>query len=183
MLTDAQDHLKHDIPIQSILVSFIITALVALLNIGSSAALNAIFSIANSALVTSYVITIGCMIYRRLQGKIPQSRYSLGKWGIWCNIISLIYLGPIYIFSFFPGTPNPTAQTMNWGVVMYGGIVIIATVYYMIWGRHQFTPPRESIDEMYGHDDQESYASEEAKTVGEKEIAHHEVAHTTGSDL
>jgi hypothetical protein len=42
---------------------------------------------------------------------------------------------------------------MNWGIVMVGGISLLATVYYMIWGRKTYTPPNETIEayiERYG---------------------------------
>ena len=61
------------------------------------------------------------------------------------NTAALCFLFPIFVFSFFPSTVRPTAVTMNWGVVMYGGVIILSTIYYIIRGRHTFTPPNEQI--------------------------------------
>jgi hypothetical protein len=36
---------------------------------------------------------------------------------------------------------------MNWSSAMYGGIIILATIYYVIWGRKQYTPPEETIED------------------------------------
>jgi amino acid transporter len=84
----------------------------------------------------------------RLQGRLlPHARYSLGKWGIFVNIVALIYLAPVFLFSFFPPVPNPTPGNMNWACVMVGGIVLLATVYYVIWGRKTYTPPEETIED------------------------------------
>ena len=55
--------------------------------------------------------------------------------GLWINIGALIYIMPVYVFSFFPPTPNPTTETMNWSCVMYGGIIVVSTAYYAIWAR------------------------------------------------
>jgi hypothetical protein len=119
------------------------------MDLGSSVVINAIFSIASSSIITSYMITIGCALLCRLQGRtLAPSRYSLGKWGIWINIASLIYLAPLFLFSFFPPVPNPTLQTMNWGIVMYGGVVILSGFYYIIWARKTYTPPGETLEDF-----------------------------------
>jgi hypothetical protein len=81
------------------------------------------------------------------------------------NSLSLIYITPIFVFSFFPPTPNPTPDVMNWGIAMVGGVVILATVYYIIWGRHTYTPPNETIEDYLernsGHDDSKKETSAE----------------------
>jgi hypothetical protein len=90
-------------------------------------------------------------LLHRIRGrKLPdaQARYSLGKWGILINTCALIYLLPIFVFSFFPTAPNPTPDTMNWSIVLVGGIIILATAYYIAWGRKQYTPPDETAEDI-----------------------------------
>jgi hypothetical protein len=36
---------------------------------------------------------------------------------------------------------------MNWGILMYGAVIIMSTTYYVLIGRHHYTPPKESIKE------------------------------------
>ena len=110
--------------------------------------LGIILSIYNSALLASYAITISCILLHRLQGRrLPHARYSLGKWGTLINICALIYITPVFIFSLFPPTPNPTPETMNWACVMVGGVVLLATLYYIIWGRKTYSPPNETVED------------------------------------
>ena len=131
-----------NIPLNAVLVSLLATALVSLINLGLEVALNAIISLTNSVLISSYMICIGCVLLRRLCGlPLPPRRWSLGRFGMAVNICALCYLAPLFIFAFFPQTVSPTPETMNWAVVMYGGIVIFATVYYIFWGRFQYVPP------------------------------------------
>jgi len=154
--------LPNDIPISALFVSLGITTVLALINIGSSAALNAIFSLGLSSLLTSYMFTIGSMIYWRLQGNpIPVGRFSLGRWGLGINIAAMCFLIPVYPFAFFPTTVNPTPQSMNWGILMYGAVIIFATVYYIIWGRHTYTPPTD-----------EGFIGQEGLFVGSKPAEH-----------
>jgi amino acid transporter len=138
--------LPHQLPLNALFVSLVITILLSLINIGSSAALNAIYSLNAGSLLTSYMITISCMLFRRLQGhKLPPSRWSLGRWGLPINIGAICYLLPVYVFSFFPGVVNPTPVTMNWGIVMYSGVVIFSTLYYIFRGRFHYQPPKEQV--------------------------------------
>jgi amino acid transporter len=165
----APTQLPKDLPLNALFISLCFTICLSLINIGSSAALNAIFSLNTSALVTSYLVTIGSTIYHRLQGRsLPTSRFSLGKWGLPINILAVCYLIPIYIFSFFPGTPKPTAATMNWGVLMYGAIIIIATIYYILYGRKTFTPPTEEVIHEGGNRHYEE--SNDTTTVEQEKI-------------
>jgi choline transport protein len=123
--------------------------IVTLINIASAEALEIVLTMYNSALLASYTITIGCVLLHRVQGrKLPRhARYTLGKWGILVNVLALVFTVPFCIFSFFPPVPNPTAGTMNWSCAMVGGTVVLATVYYLVWGRKLYTPPVETIED------------------------------------
>jgi hypothetical protein len=37
---------------------------------------------------------------------------------------------------------------MNWSIVLVGGVVILATAYYIAWGRKQYTPPDETVEDI-----------------------------------
>jgi hypothetical protein len=63
------------------------------------------------------------------------------------NILALIYILPILVFSFFLGAPNPVPSTMNWAILMLGGPVVLATVYYLLGGRKTYTPPDQTVDD------------------------------------
>jgi len=105
-------------------------------------ALNAINSVTISALMSSYILTIGCVLYRRLGGQpLPARRWSLGRAGMAINIASLVFLLPLFVFAFFPLATPVTPSSMNWGVVMFGAVVIGATLFYIVEGRKSYTPP------------------------------------------
>jgi amino acid transporter len=131
-----------NIPLNAIIVSLVIVALVSLINIGSTVALNAINSITISSLMSSYILTIGCLIYRRLRGDpLPARRWSLGRYGMAVNIASMIFLFPMFVFAFFPIATPVEPDSMNWGCLLFGGVIIIAGVYYAVWGHKVYTPP------------------------------------------
>ncbi|KAK4506414.1 hypothetical protein PRZ48_000144 [Zasmidium cellare] len=132
----------YNIPLRAVLVSVVISSLLSLINIGSYVALNAINSLGVVSLLFSYNVTIGCMVWRRLFGApLPQARWSLGKFGLAVNLVSLAFILPLTFFAFWPVTVNPTAAELNWSPVMFVGILSIAAVYYVVWGRHVYSGP------------------------------------------
>ena len=131
-----------NIPLPAVTVSLTISALLSLINIGSSVALNAITSLGAVAVLISYYLTISVLVHRRLHGPaLPMRRWSLGKWGIVINIAALIFLTPLIFFLTWPLVTPVTAATMNWSSVMLGGTLIVAMFYYVIKGRHEYIGP------------------------------------------
>jgi len=111
--------------------------LLSLINIGSSVALNAIISLTISSLVSSYMITIGCVLLKRIRGELlPARRWTLGRAGMAINICALLFLMPIFVFSFFPLATPVVASTMNWSIVIYSSIIIFATVLFHLCTTH-----------------------------------------------
>ena len=133
---------RHPIPMNAIIVSFVFGVIISLVNLGSSVALNAIISLTISALLGSYILSIGCLLSKRFRGEeMPKARWSLGKAGLWVNLAAMAFLLPFFIFCFFPIAKGPSPQTMNWDSVMFGGIMVLATVWYVVRGRKIYTPP------------------------------------------
>jgi amino acid transporter len=128
--------------LNAVLVSLAVTVLLSLINIGSTVALSAIVSLTITSLMSSYIISISCIVIKRLRGEtLPRRRWSLGRFGLAVNIGALCFLLPMFVFSFFPLTTPVTPTIMNWSIVMYAGMIIFATAYYWLGGRHSFIPP------------------------------------------
>lgn len=89
-----------NIPLRAVLVSFCFTTLLSLINIGSDVALNAINSLAGVSVLTSYLISIGCLIWRRLYGApLPPHKWSLGRFGLPINITAFLCVLPLWFFA------------------------------------------------------------------------------------
>jgi amino acid transporter len=127
------------------MLTFLITSLLSLINIGSSVAFNAIGSLAVSALLGTYIISFTCLILRRLRGPLPPRRWSLGSFGIFINGGAVAFLLVVWVFIFFPIQPEVDADTMNWNALMFGGTMIFAVVYYLIWGKNHYQSPVELV--------------------------------------
>ncbi|RGP73716.1 hypothetical protein FLONG3_6264 [Fusarium longipes] len=132
----------YDVPINAIMVTFVTSSLLSLLNIGSPVALNSITSLGTTGVLSSYIVSIGCMIWRRCTKKpLLPSKFNLGRWGLLINIASEAFLIIIFVLAFMPGNPNPTPSEMNWSIVMYGGVAMFSVAYYIFRGRHRYEGP------------------------------------------
>ncbi|KAK6845408.1 amino acid transporter [Apiospora arundinis] len=138
-----------DIPINAVMTTLIITALLSLIIIGSSIAFNVITAIGQVGLYTSYIITLIAIIIRRFsrrqRGTLPPSRFDLGKAGLPINLGALAFLVVMFPFLFFPTAPNPSPAGMNWSCLVYSVVVIFAMMYYFFKGRHIYKGPVEYV--------------------------------------
>ena len=131
-----------NIPLNSVMITFLVTVLLSLINLGSSVAFNAIGSLCVTALMSSYIISIGCLLAKRLRKEpLPSRRWSLGPYGIWVNMGALIFLSVIWIFTMFPITTPVTPTTMNWNSVMFAGFMMWGVVYYFVYGKTTYVGP------------------------------------------
>lgn len=140
---------RNELPMNAIIVTFITSALLSLINIGSAAALNSITSLSTNALLSSYICSIGCIVWRRWAGApLLPSHFSLGRWGLVVNIASEVFLIFAFIFAFFPMSPNPSVHVMNWNILIYGIVVVGSVLYYYLKGRHRYVGPVEYVRKL-----------------------------------
>lgn len=89
-----------NIPLRAVLVSFSITTLLSLMNIGSNVALNAIKSLIGMSVLSSYLISIACLVWRRRYGApLPPRQWSLGRLGLSIKIAALCCAAPLWFFA------------------------------------------------------------------------------------
>ena len=137
------------VPINCILFSLVILVAIALINIGSTAALNTIFALLTGATSFSYALSIICILIKRLKGEqLPPTRFSMGKFAVPINIFAFAYVVTAAVASFFPVSLPANAQDMNWSCVMFGGVFIIAVVDYLVRGRKHYVEPVKHLNKM-----------------------------------
>ncbi|PCG90379.1 hypothetical protein PENOC_102330 [Penicillium occitanis (nom. inval.)] len=119
---------KRKIPVNAIALSCIISCLLSLINIGSLTAFNAIISLNVAALMYTYIISISCVIYRKIwhAETLPPRRWDMGRWGLPVNII----------------------DNFNWSVVIFGGVFIISLGMYLFKGRKEYVGPAVIISRL-----------------------------------
>lgn len=136
----------------------------SLIYLGDPVAFNAIISLGIVALMSTYGISIGCVLWRRIlfPETLPPVFWSLGRWGVIVNTVGLTYATYAFFWAFWPIYWKPTAQQvcfdfrlfsdgqwgerlishqMNFAVVIFAGVMLISAANYVISGRKIYTGP------------------------------------------
>lgn len=135
------------LPLYSILVSTMISLLLALINIGSTAAFNAIMSVNVAVFFFSYMIPISLLLHKRLRNDPAKDNIHWGPWhmgpilGPIVNVLALAYTAITLFFSFWPATQVISAVTMNWSCLIFGASIMFSVGFYMVWGKDTYKWP------------------------------------------
>ncbi|KAE8153706.1 amino acid permease [Aspergillus avenaceus] len=133
---------RYKIPLRSLFLVTLITVLIALINIGSSAAFNAVLSLDTLALYASYLVPIFFILIKRIRTEsIAWGPFTLGRWGIPINVFSLLYGTYILIFLPFPDAQPVTAEGMNYGAPVFGVALLFAVIDWFVRGRYKWQGP------------------------------------------
>ncbi|KNG52136.1 amino acid permease [Stemphylium lycopersici] len=164
---------RSTIPVVSILAVTGFAALLALINIGNSAAFNGTISLVLEGFYLSYLLALGLLLWRRLRGDLndddPNSspititnssdvdeafdrNLTWGPWqlkgalGVANNVVAICYLVLIIFFSFWPSQASPDLAHMNWAGVVTGGVALFSVTYYFLFARKLYTGPIFEVD-------------------------------------
>ena len=143
------------VPVRAVLLVTVCSAAIGLINIGSTTAFNDVVSLVLEGFYASYLVCCGLVLYRRLRRQISQAGpdgkastlYAWGPWrlpiwfGIFNNVIAIAYLLVMMTFGFFPAAIPVTAASMNYSVLVLGGVATFSLVYYYAWARRSYNGP------------------------------------------
>ena len=143
------DH-RTNSPIFAVATVFAFCILISLISLGSEVAFNAITSLQLLALVFTYMLTIGCLIWRRLRGRpLPRGSWSLGRFGMAINIIAFVYSAYLIVFIPFPVETPVSLETVNWAPAMFAGVVLLALIYFYVYARRVYDGPAIYLRSAY----------------------------------
>lgn len=126
--------------------TFAITVVLSLFIIGTPVAFALLTSLSLTGLISSYLLAVSCVLWKRIRDEpFPPGRFNLGKFGFVCNGLAVGFLLLVWVMMFFPTAPNPPPAGMNWSVVIYGFVVILFSVYYVVRGKQQYDGPVEYV--------------------------------------
>ncbi len=131
---------KFQVPVNAVLLTFVISILLCIIDLGSSTAFSAILSLAAVGQMGTYSISITCLLWRRITAPqlLPKARWTLGRWGIPINAIGAAYAWFVFFFGFWPVSRAVTANTMNWAVAMFVGAVALSLGYYLSGAKKRY---------------------------------------------
>ncbi|KAI0433806.1 putative GABA permease [Xylaria sp. FL1042] len=160
-------HPRTKIPINSVVITAIISIILSLVNFGGAAAFTGTISNTISGLFGSYLIACSLLLYRRLTGglgshtsydehDISPSGPPSPRWGPWKlprilgianNAFTCVFLMYTLFFSFWPTYREVTPANMNWAVLVTVVVMGASVLHYAIWGKNVFHGPIIEITE------------------------------------
>jgi len=145
---------RSQIPVHAILLTSGLAIALCTINLASSIAFNIIISANLVALLSVYMISIGCVLLRRIrQQSLPKARWSLGRWGLPINLFAFLYASVALVFSCFPVEAHVTPETANWAPLILGFVLGAALLLFFLHGRWRYEGPSVLVQKAgEGHD-------------------------------
>ena len=133
---------KRHVPFNAVYATSFWACVLCLINLGSTFAFNIIISLSLLALMSTYMLSIGCLLLKRIRHEpLPPARWSLGRWGLPINAFAFFFAAFAIVMSCFPGTLPVDTSSANWAPAVWGGVIVISIISYVVHGRRHFTPP------------------------------------------
>ena len=131
-----------NVPENAVYLTSVGSGVICLINLGSTTAFNIVVSLTLLAVLSTYIISIGCLLLKRIrQEELLPARWSLGRWGLPINAFAFFYAGFVIVFSCFPTSLPVTAGTANWAPLIWVGVIAVAAATYLVHGKKAYTPP------------------------------------------
>jgi choline transport protein len=153
------------IPVVAVSAVTISAALLVLIYLSSYTAFTDVISLTVTAFYASYFLPCAFLLYRRVKGQIrpygsplPQrpDLESRFVWGPWClpgvfgtinNAYACIYMIFVLFWSVWPTATPVFANTMNYSIVVTGGVIILSSIWYVVWGSREYNGPVNELEE------------------------------------
>lgn len=115
---------KRYTPFNAVYATAFWSSVLCVINIGSTIASNVIISPTLLALLSTYMLSIGCVYPKRIrQERLPPTRWSLGRYGLAINVFASLYFAFAIIFSCFPVSLPVDTRTTNWAPAVWKSVL------------------------------------------------------------
>jgi len=134
-----------------------------------------VFAIAVLGTYSAY----GTPIFARLVwggDKFKPGPFYLGRFSKPVSWAAIVYMSFMICILCFPASPDPTAETMNYGSVVFVAVIVGALAYYFFpkyGARHWFTGPVHTLQEGITPEMVAFVQNEYATADRERKDAHH----------
>ncbi|PSN68672.1 amino acid transporter [Corynespora cassiicola Philippines] len=138
---------EHNVPDNSVYLTSVLSGILCLVNMGSTEAFEIIVSLTLLGLLSTYMLSIGCLLLKRIRNEpLPTARWSLGRFGLPINAFAFFYCGFVMIFACLPVERPVTLANANWAPLVWLAVITLAVAVYFLHGRNHYTPPVEYIE-------------------------------------
>ncbi|ODQ81646.1 hypothetical protein BABINDRAFT_159909 [Babjeviella inositovora NRRL Y-12698] len=143
---------KWSVPIRAVIFGGILSLIIGLLCLIGPTASNALFSLG----VAGNYFSWGTPILLRLtcgRAKFVPGKFYMGDF--WSPVISwtaFAFLAFVIVMIHFPSIPVVNKETMNYTCVITPGVMILSSIYYVLYAKNYYYGPRKTVDDaaIYG---------------------------------
>jgi len=153
------------LPFFAVIATSIIAMILTLIALFSVIAFSAFAGLTVAGFYSAFIISATLMLWRRLKtpaSSIPWGWFRLGPFGVPITIFALVYSVVGIVFSFWPAVADVTVETFNWAVVVYAGVLILASVRWFLTAKWRYSGPKIEVNgvepwiEMFGRRDSQN---------------------------
>ncbi|KAJ6084660.1 Amino acid/polyamine transporter I [Penicillium sp. IBT 16267x] len=136
-----------DIPFNAMMLGMVVEIILGVIYFGSTAAYNAFSGVGVIFLTMSYACPILVSLVFRRREDIKNGSFNLGIVGAIANVIALAWSALAIPLFCMPTLETVTLTSMNYASVVFVGVVVIAAVWYGVWGYKNYRgPPTDAVE-------------------------------------
>ncbi|KIM51757.1 hypothetical protein SCLCIDRAFT_1219882 [Scleroderma citrinum Foug A] len=157
-------------PVNTVWFSVVTAALLGALTFAGAQATNAVFAVSIAALYVAYAIPI--MARFVFENDFKPGPFDLGIFSLPIGFIAVVFMAFMTIVFMFPTSPGANVSSMNYTVVVLGGVLLLSLAWYyfpVYGGMHWFTGPVPNIAEDYREAGSDA-TSMDRKEMGETSV-------------
>ena len=138
---------KTQFPVNAVYIVSGLVILLSVIEVPSTLAFNIIVSVSLLGILTTYMISIACILLKRFRHEpLPHARWSLGRWGLPINLFAFLYSTLMIVLCCFPTNLPVGLEDANWAPLVWVGVMIVSVVFYVFYGKQHYTAPVSFIE-------------------------------------
>lgn len=154
---------KTGVPTRCVWLLCTMNSLLTLINLGSTIAMNAVFSACAICTDWSYILVIGAFALNARKMGVKRGPFNLGRFSPYIMFAACVWTTFASIVFIFPNYMPVTKENMNYTIVILSAVFIFAGGWFAFDARKWFKGPVSNVDEVY--------ETEITKVLTNKEVA------------
>lgn len=133
----SQINKRLEVPLNAHIVSCVGVAIIGCIYLGSTTAYNAMVTACITFLLISYCIPVLCLLYKG-RSTIKHGPFWLGAFGMFANIVTVLWTLFALVFYCFPMTMPATGGNMNYASAVIFAWLLWSVIYWFARGKRTF---------------------------------------------
>ncbi|KAI5478397.1 hypothetical protein MNV49_005146 [Pseudohyphozyma bogoriensis] len=154
-------------PVNAVWLIAFLGSLFGLLSFGGSVAISALFSICAIAQYSAFVTPVAIKLFFGGNGRFQPGPWNLGRFSKPINAVAVAFVSVIIPVLCFPAVKGAdlNAQSMNYSALLYGGTMLLSSIWWIVDARKWFVGPRASPKHLPANEEKLAPSPSSLKSV------------------